>query len=281
MAHQQIFDYELLDCGDFRRIERFGKLTIDRPCPQAFWAPEAQPISSNIFFDRNQNQGQWNGTEKLPETWPIKIDHITAELKFSPNGQVGIFPEQLDNWRWINEKINEQPERQLKILNTFAYTGMSTLFASAPHTQVCHVDGAKAAVNWAKRNAELSGLAGNNIRWMVDDAKQFMQREIRRGNKYDAIILDPPAFGRGAKKDWKIERDLRGLMKTVGELLTDKPLFVILTCHAPDHFAPRDLAKILESIPQFKNQKAEKLLLEIPSTKGNALLSSFGARIHI
>jgi len=276
----QNFDYELIDCGNERRLERFGPHTINRPCPQAFWSPNSE-LYSDIFFQRGSQGNYWQGIDDLPQTWNINIDHITAELKFSANGQVGIFPEQLDNWRWINEKINKEPKRELKILNTFAYTGMSSLFASAPHTQVTHVDGAKASVNWAKRNAALSGLQENQIRWIVDDVQQFMAREIRRGNKYDAIVLDPPAFGRGAKKDFKIERDLKALMQMVAELLSDDPLFVILTCHAPDHFAPRDLAKILENIPAFKHQKAEKLLLEIPSTHDNPLLSSFGARISL
>lgn len=271
----QDFDYELIDCGGCSRIERFGSLIIDRACPQALWPMKQNENNSRIFYDRTNG---WQGVEKLPEAWPIQIGPLTAELRFSKNGQVGLFPEQWDNWRWIREKVTEV-HRPLKILNTFSYTGMSTLSASTPNTEVVHVDGAKSAINWAKRNAELSGLDGNVIRWICDDVVKFMTREVKRDRQYDGIILDPPAFGRGAKRDWKIERDLKGLMQLVAQLLTDKPLFVILTCHAPDHFSTADFAKILENLPQFKGQTAEEIILEIPSEKGNPLPSSFGARI--
>jgi 23S rRNA (cytosine1962-C5)-methyltransferase len=274
------FEYELIDCGNGSRIEKFGDVLIDRPCPQAMWALKLRETEAPVFFERFNNQARWKGSEKLNDTWTLKVgDTVQAELRFSQNGQVGIFPEQFTNWQWIEEKIKKNKVRGLKILNGFAYTGMSTLFASTKNTEVCHVDGAKSSIGWAKRNAELSGLSENKIRWICDDVLQFMAREVRRRQKYDGIILDPPAFGRGAKKDWKIERDLPELMKLVGKLLTDKPSFVILTCHAPKYFSPEDLAVLLEKIPQFVGKKAEKLFLEIPSTRGNALPSSFGARI--
>jgi 23S rRNA (cytosine1962-C5)-methyltransferase len=274
------FDYELIDCGDNSRVERFGKIIIDRPCPQATWAPKINDFEYDVFFQRKNNKTNWNGAEKFAESWEINIGKkIKAELSFSENGQVGIFPEQFDNWRWIEEKITENPAKKLKILNTFAYTGIATLFASTENTEVCHVDGAKSAINSAKKNAELSGLSDAKIRWICDDVLTFMEREIRRGNKYDGIILDPPAFGRGGKKTWKISRDLPKLMELVEKLLTDNPLFVILTCHASEHFSAEDFAEILEKLPQFKDKAAEKLFLNIPSEKGNSLPSSFGARI--
>ena len=273
------FDYALLDCGTDRRIEKFGTLTIDRPCVKADWARKDFSVKTDIVFQRINNEGQWNGIEGLPPTQDIKIGDIHAELRFSANGQVGIFPEQFDNWRWIAEQIHKDTKKHLKILNTFAYTGLSTLFASAPHTEVCHVDGAKSSINWAKRNAELSNLTDAKIRWMCDDVQKFLAREIRRGNKYDAIILDPPAFGRGGKSQWKIERDLPHLLQQVSALLVDDPLFVILTCHAPEHFSASDLAEMLEDLPQFRGKEAERLYLEIPSDTGNPLPSSFGARI--
>jgi 23S rRNA (cytosine1962-C5)-methyltransferase len=272
------FDYALLDCGNGRRIERFGTLTIDRPCMQADWSPKTNPTSA-ITFQRINGTGQWNGIEALPPTHEIAIGNIRAELRFSANGQVGIFPEQFDNWRWISEQVNNDTKKPLKILNTFAYTGLSSLFASAPHASVCHVDGAKSAINWAKRNAEISGLTDAKIRWICDDIQKFLAREIRRGNKYDAIILDPPAFGRGGKSLWKIEKDLVPLLQQVSQLLVDQPLFVILTCHAPEHFSASDLADMLEALPQFSGKKAEQLFLEIPSDTGNPLPLSFGARI--
>lgn len=272
------FQYELLDCGHYTRTERFGDLVINRPCAQATWPAKQPGLEADVFFERTDAGSIWTGAENLPDTWPIKVGPITANLKFSTNGQVGLFPEQFDNWQWIYSQLKENI-KPVKVLNTFAYTGMSTLFASHPHTQVCHVDGAKSAISWAKQNAVSSGLAENHIRWICDDVQQFMAREVRRGNQYDAIILDPPAFGRGAKKGFKIERDLPALLALVAQLLTDKPKFVILTCHAPEHFTAHDLATRLEKIPQFKGQGAERLRLEIPSAQGHALPSSFGARI--
>lgn len=271
------FDYELLDSGNQRRIERFGSYIINRSCPQAIWQLKGLDIKEDIFYDREAKA--WKSPKKLPESWQIQVGENKAELRLSPNGQVGIFPEQLDNWIWIEKKILENAHRPLKILNTFSYTGMATLFASHKNTEVCHVDGAKSAINWAKQNAEISGKSQNTIRYICDDVQKFIEREIRRGNKYDGIILDPPAFGRGAKKDWKIERDLEGLMELVSQILTDNALFAILTCHAPEHFHEADLAYILEDLPQFKNLKAEELYLEIPSQEGTALDLSFGARI--
>ena len=277
---QEIFDYELIDCGDYSRVERFGTTIIDRPCPQASWNSKVEDFEYDVFFQNEQGKKTWQGKENLAESWEIQVGKsVRAELRFSSNGQVGIFPEQLDNWNWIQKKVNENTEKPLKILNTFAYTGMATLFASESHTEVCHLDGAKSSINWAKKNSELSGKSENSIRWIEDDVMKFMAREIRRGNTYDGIILDPPAFGRGKKSDWQISRDLPELMKLVPQLLSDNPLFVILTCHAPDHFSVKDLAHILEDIPQFAGKTAEELYLTIPCSNGNSLTSSFGARI--
>ncbi len=272
------FDYELIDCGDFRRFERFGDFILERPCPQAHWPLKNRSIKTDAIFKRSKNQKGWRFHTDVPKDWQTKISHITAECRFAAQGQIGIFPEQYENWTWLN-KIITQKEKPLKILNTFAHTGIATLFTSTKNTEVTHVDGAKASNNWGKRNAELSGFDQNKIRWICDDVISFMKREIRRENTYDGIILDPPAFGRGAKKDWHIERDLFELMECVKKLLTNKPLFVILTCHAPDSFSPKDLAIQLQKIPQFKGKKAETLDLKIKSKTGNDLPSSFGARI--
>lgn len=274
------FDYELLDCGEERKIERFGKYILDRPCPQATWPRRRNNLHADLVFEKNGKNTQWIGAEKIPEKkWTVNIGDKKALLQLSENGQVGIFPEQFENWKWISEKIPEKSNRSYKILNTFSYTGMSTLFSSTENTEVCHLDGAKSAITWARKNAEISGISENTIRWICDDVMQFMAREIRRGNTYDGIILDPPAFGRGAKKNWKIERDISDLMDLVSKLLSDKPLFVILTCHAPEYFSPRDIADMLESLPQFSGKKAEEIMLCIPSEEGNSLSSSFGARI--
>ncbi len=294
MLEYSNFDYELIDCGNFRRIERFGKFILNRPCPEASWKlkiPENK-IPVDFYYIRTKNKKIWEiknpEIEDFPENWEIQVGKINAQIKLAPNNQVGIFPEQFDNWQWIEEKISRENPSQpsfikegamVKIMNTFAYSGMASLFASSKNSEVCHVDGAKSANNRFKKNIEISKISENKIRWITDDVVGFLEKEIKRGNKYDGIILDPPAFGRGAKSEWHIKKDLPKLMSLVQKILTQKPLFVILTCHAPEYFSAHDFARILEKFPQFKGQKAEKLKLEIPSKKGNPLFSSFGARI--
>lgn len=277
------FDYELIDSGNERRLERFGKTIINRPAPQAFWNRSGfleEWKQADAYYERPENGTyKWSKESKFPENWTIQIDKLILELRPSENNQLGIFPEQLDNWRWMTKQIKEA-KRPLKILNTFAYTGIATLMAStaAENVEVCHVDGSKSAVSWARKNAELSGLEKQPIRWIVDDVIKFMEREIKRGKKYDGIILDPPAFGRGAKGAWKIERDLPHLLELVEKLLSDTPCFVILSCHAIE-FSAKDLANMIEVFPQFKEKKAEAIDLAIPSEKGNELPSSVCGRI--
>jgi 23S rRNA (cytosine1962-C5)-methyltransferase len=282
MNSNKIFDYELIDCGDEIRTERFGNRLIIRPCPMASWPSIIRENLDNqpdARFDNNETEKGWQKDNDMADSWNISVGSLTAELRFSPNGQVGIFPEQNDNWQWIKDQTAKRSNKSLQILNLFGYTGMATLHAIAAHTQVCHVDGAKSAISWAKRNAELSDLADANVRWICDDVIKFMEREIRRGQKYDAIILDPPAFGRGGGQIWKIEKDLPRLMWAVKKLLVDDPSFVVLTCHAPRHFSANDMAQLLEQLPQFKGKKAEAIQLKIPSKQGNSLVASFGARI--
>jgi len=264
------------------RTERFGERIVTRSCPMALWPSKTRDgldMKPDARFDRNETEKKWKKGKDMTDSWNISVGSLMAELRFSPNGQVGIFPEQHDNWQWIADQVAKRTDKPLKILNLFGYTGMSTLHASAPHTEVCHVDGAKSAISWAKRNAELSGLADANLRWICDDVMKFMEREMRRGNKYDAIILDPPAFGRGGGQIWKIEKDLPRLMGAVKELLVDDPAFVILSCHAPKHYSASDMAQILERLPQFRGKKAEPIQLKIPSKQGNSLVASFGARV--
>ena len=289
MLNYDNFDYELLDCGDDGKIEKFGETITDRPCSQAEWDRKIHDIKVDAFFqneigiknswklDKEKFPGKFN-PENSP-TWNLQINEITAELKFSSGGQVGIYPEQFDNWIWVQNLVKKNANRELKILNTFAYTGLATLFASDKNTEVCHLDSAKSAINWAKRNAKLSKLENNKIRWICDDVMKFMQREVSRGKKYDGIILDPPSFGRAAGKNWKIEENLDEMMSLVRKLLTAEPLFVILTCHTPDIFSPTYFANILDSLGKFPGKKAEELNLNIPSKTGNSLAPSFGARI--
>ena len=234
-----IDDYELLDSGDGRKLERFGKYVLARPCSQAMWRPcksAAEWSKADASFDR-EDGNNWHGRANLPKEWQIKTAGITFKLGGTDFGHLGIFPEQRAQWKWIREQVEKRGEggqRTVSALNLFAYSGGSTMAAALGGAEVCHLDASKGMVEWARENARLNGLAERPIRWIVDDAHKFMKREIRRGRKYDAIILDPPTFGRGAGGEmYKIERDLKETLSLVRDLLSDHPLFVLFSSHTP------------------------------------------------
>lgn len=228
-------DYELIDSGDGRKLERFGKYVLQRPCSQAMWRPSLRAEEwsrADAAFDR-EDGNQWHGRSNLPKEWNIETAGIKFRLGGTDFGHLGIFPEQRTQWRWIRETI-AGAGRKISALNLFAYSGGSTLAAALGGAEVCHLDASKGMVEWARGNARLNGLSDHPIRWIVDDATKFMKREIRRARKYDAIILDPPTFGRGAGGEtYKIERDLKETLALVKELLSDKPLFVLFSSHTP------------------------------------------------
>jgi len=276
-------DYELIDCGDGRRLERFGDVVVDRPAPQALWPKRRQASDwdrARAYYDRpDSGSGSWRDLSVFPDDWRLRIDGVTLELRPSSNGQVGFFPEQIANVRWIRERLIGAPG-PVRVLNSFAYTGTLTLAASAaaPGVEVCHLDGARSAVSRARRNAERSGLADRPIRWIVDDVLKFLGREIKRGRRYDAFILDPPAFGRGPGGSWKLRRDLPRLLECVDTLLGATPCFVVLSCHAPE-LTSTALAGMLENLKAFRGRRAEPLDLIIPSSGGNALPAGTCGRI--
>jgi 23S rRNA (cytosine1962-C5)-methyltransferase len=213
----------------------------------------------------------------MPQDWEIEIDDVVASLHLSENGQVGIFPEQYENWVWTKEQV-ESANRPLNILNGFAYTGIASLFASDYQNRVTHVDAAKSVVNRARENAKRSNMEDATIRWIVDDMLKFMQAEAKRGNKYDGIILDPPAFGRSGKKTWKFERDIDELLDLIPELISDNPVFIILSCHN-QFLRSEDLKRMLKdlNLDRVKNIEAIDLILE--SENGKDLPSSLCARL--
>lgn len=229
-------DYELLDSGDGRKLERFGRYVLARPCSQAMWRPcksEAEWAKADASFDR-EDGNNWHGRANLPKEWTIETAGIKFRLGGTDFGHLGIFPEQRAQWRWIKDRASAARPSGLKALNLFAYSGGSTMAAALGGAEVCHLDASKGMVEWARENARLNGLADHPIRWIVDDAHKFMKREIRRGRKYDAIILDPPTFGRGAGGEtYKIERDLKDTLSLVRDLLTEKPSFVLFSSHTP------------------------------------------------
>ena len=278
-------DYELLDFGAGRKLERFAAFILDRPSPSAegftvqnlkqWKSADAKFIADSPKAER----GRWifhNQNLSPDYAWPISFSPspITLELKFSPFGHLGVFPEQQVNWRRIAERISDETKRAepLRVLNLFAYTGGSTLAAAAAGAKVVHIDSAKNLLARARRNAELSGLADTPIRWIAEDAVRFVQREIKRDEKYDAVILDPPSYGHGSSGQvWQISRDLPGLLHNCFELLSEKPIFLLLTCHTPFF----DEKRLLELLRQ-KNFTAKSFPMEIPSSNGNKLSSGCG-----
>jgi 23S rRNA (cytosine1962-C5)-methyltransferase len=233
-------DYELVDSGEGEKLERYGKILISRPDPQSLWPkklPKTEWDKANAFFSRSSRDAKWSTKGTVPDKWPISLGELGFWIKLSAFKHTGLFPEQKGNWDWIREKI-KSAGRPVKVLNLFGYTGGASLAAAAAGAEVCHVDGSKVAIGWAKDNAELSGLKEKPIRWILDDAQKFVQREIKRGNFYDGIIMDPPAFGHGAKGEvWKIEENFLPFLESCRQVLTEKPLFFLINGYASGYSA--------------------------------------------
>jgi len=230
-------DYELIDFGAGRRLERFRGVYVDRPCPVAEGLERAVPTAwdrADLRYERaGSGRGEWRQRKRLPDDWMIRHGSIQLALQPTPLGQIGVFPEQAENWDWIEVQVR-RAGRPLKVLNLFGYTGGATLAAAGAGAEVVHVDAAKPVVAWARRNAALSNLADAPIRWIVEDAAKFAERELRRGNHYDAVILDPPSYGHGPQGEaWKIERHLDDLLARCGVLTAGRTAFLLLTCHSP------------------------------------------------
>lgn len=228
-------DYELLDCSGGERLERWGNVVLIRPDPQVIWnTPKEHPLwhrADARYIRSKEGGGHWECRRQLPEAW--NINYKDLQFKISPTGfkHTGLFPEQAVNWDMMREKITGAG-RSVKVLNLFAYTGGATLAAASAGASVCHVDAAKGMVHWARENAELSSLAEKPIRWIVDDCAKFVEREIRRGNTYDAIIMDPPSYGRGPGGEvWKLEDQIYDLVKLCTGVLSDEPLFFLLNSY--------------------------------------------------
>ena len=232
-------DYALLDSGHLQKLERFGSQTVIRPDPQAFWEP-ARPVSSwradARFSTKSQDDdgaGNWEVlSPNARDSWPMHWNGLTFEARRTAFRHMGVFQEHSVHWRFAQEKIRSAG-RPIKALNLFGYTGMMSLACAAAGAEVVHLDASPKSNGYGKDNQAMSGLNDRTIRWIADDAMKFTAREIRRGNQYDAIILDPPKFGRGPKNEtWRFEENLPALLDTVKTLLSDRPLFVILTAYA-------------------------------------------------
>ena len=259
-------DYELLDSGDGRKLERFGNYVLARPCSQAMWRPElseSEWSKADASFDR-EDGNRWHGRVNLPKEWRIETVGVKFKLGGTDFGHLGIFPEQRAQWKWIRSKVAEEGVKRgskISVLNLFAYSGGSTMAAALGGAEACHLDASRGMVEWARENAALNGLGSSPIRWIVDDAHKFMKREIRRGRSYDGIILDPPTFGRGASGEmYKIERDLKETLGLVRDLLSAKPAFVLFSSHTPGlscHVAENILGQLF---PSARLESGEMLL---------------------
>ena len=243
-------DYELLDCGGGERLERWDRQVLVRPDPQAIWeTPREHPAwkkAGGRYLRSSTGGGHWE-KKALPESWKIRYRDLTFQVKPMNFKHTGLFPEQAVNWDFMAEKI-KNAGRPVRVLNLFAYTGGATAACARAGASVCHVDAAKGMVAWARENARLSGLGEAPIRWIVDDCAKFVEREIRRGRRYDAIIMDPPSYGRGPTGEvWKLEESLYPFVELCAGVLSDEPLFIILNSYTTG-LAPSVLTYILETV---------------------------------
>lgn len=267
-------DYELIDCGDFEKLERFGNLILSRPEPQAVWKKtlteqEWKKQTHIRFKGRSATSGEWiKNSPQIPDRWNVTYQNdevkINLRLGLTSFKHVGVFPEQAVNWDYISSSIKKFKTRMPKVLNLFAYTGAASLIAKAAGADTTHVDSIKQVVNWANENQELSQL--KDVRWVVEDALKFVKRELKRGKKYNGIILDPPAFGHGPNGEkWKLEDHIQEMMQEVVQLLDEEEHFLILNTYSLGFSSVIVENLIRTSFPQVKNLETGELYLQATS----------------
>ncbi len=267
-------DYECLATGDKEKLERFGKIILNRPDPSIVWAKTTNPIWKNwdgYYHRSNLGGGSWEYKHKLPEFWTINYRNLTFKISPTNFKHTGIFPEQAVNWDYIIDKIKASAEEEFRVLNLFAYTGCATMAASsAGAKEVVHVDAAKGMIDWAKENMHLSHLENNTIRFICDDVLKFLDREIRRGRTYHAIIMDPPSYGRGPNKEvWRLEDNLQTLLDKSKALLDKDYSFLLINSYTTG-LSPTSLNNILSLT--FKNSHIETGEIGLPVTENNLIL---------
>lgn len=244
-------DYELIDCSDGERLERWGRYILIRPDPQVIWStPKKNKYWFNAdarYIRSNTGGGRWEVYKTLPESWSVNFNELKFNIKTMGFKHTGIFPEQAVNWEFTQRKI-KAAEKPVKVLNLFAYTGGATVSALSAGASVAHVDASKGMVQWAKENAAASSLADRSVRWLVDDCKKFVEREIRRGNKYDIIIMDPPSYGRGPGGEvWKLENEVFSLCELCSHVLSDDAILYMINSYTTG-LSPSVMSYILGSV---------------------------------
>ena len=240
-------DYKILDMAEGQKLEKWGEIILSRPDPQIIWKEKTYPKKwkeINAVYHRSKTGGgAWEFHKKMPKQWQIKYKELTFNIKPMGFKHTGLFPEQAVNWDWMMDKI-KNAKREIKVLNLFAYTGGATVACASAGASVCHVDSSKGMVTWAKENIASSGLAERPVRYIIDDVVKFVNREIRRGNKYDAIIMDPPSYGRGANGEvWQFENNIYDLVELCTNVLSDNPLFFLI-----NSYTTGISSKVLENI---------------------------------
>lgn len=229
-------DYEIIDMANGEKLERWNNIVLIRPDPQIIWKnrqfPNKWKSADARYCRSNEGGGHWEYKAKIPTSWQISYKNLTFNIKPMGFKHTGIFPEQAVNWEWMMEKIKSKKKKEIKVLNLFAYTGGATVACLSAGASVCHVDSSKGMVAWAKENVETSGLKDKKVRYIVDDVKKFVNREIRRGNTYDAVIMDPPSYGRGSNGEiWKFEDNIEELISLCIQILSDEPVFFLINSY--------------------------------------------------
>ncbi|MDO5435250.1 MAG: class I SAM-dependent methyltransferase [Clostridia bacterium] len=228
-------DYEVLDTGDGEKLERWGSVILRRPDPQTIWPKNDDRLwkTAQAHYHRSERGGgEWEFMQRLPDKWTVRHGDLSFYVRPTGFKHTGLFPEQAANWIWMSDLIRASGRKDIRVLNLFGYTGGATLACAAAGAHVTHVDAAKGMVQWAKENRELSALPETSFRWIVEDALAFIRREIRRGSRYDGILMDPPSYGRGPSGEvWKLENELFGLIESASQLLSDDPLFFLVNSY--------------------------------------------------
>lgn len=266
-------DYECLDAGNGEKLERWGNIILRRPDPQSMWTVDNYDAWKKVdgFYHRSsKGGGNWEFFKKLPEYWTVTYKSLTFKVSPTNFKHTGLFPEQAANWDFMMNKIKNS-KRKIKVLNLFAYTGAATMAVSSAGADVVQVDASRGMTDWAKENMRLSGLENNSIRFIVDDCLKFVEREFRRGNKYDAIVMDPPSYGRGPNNEvWKFEKNLYKLISESIKIMSDKPLFILINSYTTG-ISATVLENILKTTIPFEG-KITSGEIGLPITRDNLIL---------
>ncbi len=284
-------DYELIDTGDQQKLEKFGEFYLVRPYLEAKWkktlANDVWNKADATFIKTKGDSGYWKTTKKLPESWKIHWQNVTTNVHLAPFKHTGVFPEQCAHWEWmqtiLEKNKEEKPEYQPHVLNLFAYTGMASVVCAKTGAKVTHVDSSRSSIGWAKQNQLASGLDSNSIRWILDDVLKFVAREVKRSVKYDAIIMDPPAYGHGNTGEvWNFKKSFPKLIDLCREILVDEPLFILINAYAVS-ISPTQLEYMTKDLVgstkgTFESGELRIQAAQSPRYVSTGIFSRFGAK---